>query len=39
MLQQADAELKQQSLSIDGDLRSSVENLSATLASRVLGVE
>ncbi len=38
-LQQADSELKEQALSIQPDLRSSVDNLSATLASRVLGVE
>jgi F-type H+-transporting ATPase subunit b len=38
-LQQADLELKEQALSIQADLRSSVENLSETLASRVLGVE
>jgi len=38
-LQQADSELKEQALSIQADLRSSVENLSETLASRVLGVE
>ena len=38
-LQQADSELKEQALSIQPDLRSSVENLSVTLASRVLGVE
>jgi F-type H+-transporting ATPase subunit b len=38
-LQEADSELKDQALSIQGDLRSSVENLSETLASRVLGVE
>jgi F-type H+-transporting ATPase subunit b len=38
-LQQADSELKDQALSIQPDLRSSVETLSVTLASRVLGVE
>jgi F-type H+-transporting ATPase subunit b len=38
-LQQADSELKEQALSIQPDLRSSVDNLSTTLASRVLGVE
>jgi F-type H+-transporting ATPase subunit b len=38
-LQQADSELKDQALSIQADLRSSVDNLSTTLASRVLGVE
>ncbi|WP_431236942.1 F0F1 ATP synthase subunit B [Mycolicibacterium aichiense] len=38
-LQQAADQLKQQSDSISGDLRSSVDTLSATLASRVLGVE
>jgi F-type H+-transporting ATPase subunit b len=38
-LQQADSELKEQALSIQGDLRSSVDALSTTLASRVLGVE
>jgi len=38
-LQQADSELKEQALSIQADLRSSVENLSETLASRVLDVE
>jgi F-type H+-transporting ATPase subunit b len=38
-LQQADSELKEQALSIQPDLRSSVDNLSVTLASRVLGVE
>jgi F-type H+-transporting ATPase subunit b len=38
-LQEADSELKDQALSIQPDLRSSVENLSETLASRVLGVE
>jgi F-type H+-transporting ATPase subunit b len=38
-LQQADSELKDQALSIQSDLRSSVETLSVTLASRVLGVE
>ena len=39
MLQQADSELKEQALSIKADLQSSVETLSETLASRVLGVE
>ena len=39
MLQQADSELKEQALSIQADLRSSVDTLSTTLASRVLGVE
>jgi F-type H+-transporting ATPase subunit b len=38
-LQQAGEELKQQSDAIAGDLRSSVEELSTTLAGRVLGVE
>ena len=38
-LQQADSELKEQALSIQPDLRSSLDNLSETLASRVLGVE
>ena len=38
-LQQAADQLKQQSESISTDLRSSVDTLSATLASRVLGVE
>jgi F-type H+-transporting ATPase subunit b len=38
-LQEADSELKDQALAIQPDLRSSVENLSETLASRVLGVE
>ena len=38
-LQQADSELKDQALSIQPDLRSSVDSLSATLASRVLGVD
>ncbi len=38
-LQQADSELKEQAFSIQADLRSSVENRSETLASRVLGVE
>src|SRR3977135_1775367 len=38
-LQQADSELKEQALSIQPDLRSSVDNMSVTLASRVLGVE
>lgn len=38
-LQKASAELKQQSDAIEGDLRASVETLSTTLASRVLGVE
>jgi F-type H+-transporting ATPase subunit b len=38
-LQLADSELKDQALSIQSDLRSSVETLSTTLASRVLGVE
>ena len=38
-LQEADSKLKDQALSIQPDLRSSVENLSETLASRVLGVE
>jgi F-type H+-transporting ATPase subunit b len=38
-LQQADSELKEQALSIQTDLRSSLDNLSETLASRVLGVE
>ena len=37
-LQQAASELKQQSEGIAVDLRSSVETLSSTLASRVLGV-
>jgi F-type H+-transporting ATPase subunit b len=38
-LQQADSELKDQALSIQAHLRSSVDTLSTTLASRVLGVE
>jgi F-type H+-transporting ATPase subunit b len=38
-LQQAGEELKQQSDAIEADLRSSVETLSTTLATRVLGVE
>jgi F-type H+-transporting ATPase subunit b len=38
-LQQAEEQLKRQSDAIEADLRSSVETLSATLASRVLGVE
>ena len=38
-LQQANDELKQQSDAIAGSLRSSVESLSETLASRVLGVD
>ena len=38
-LQQADSELKDQALAIQADLRSSVDTLSTTLASRVLGVE
>jgi F-type H+-transporting ATPase subunit b len=38
-LQQADLELKEQALSIQADLRSSLDNLSETLANRVLGVE
>jgi F-type H+-transporting ATPase subunit b len=38
-LQEADSELKDQALSIQPELRSSVENLSETLANRVLGVE
>jgi F-type H+-transporting ATPase subunit b len=38
-LAQAGEELKQQSDAIAGDLRSSVETLSTTLASRVLGVD
>jgi F-type H+-transporting ATPase subunit b len=38
-LQQADSELKEQALSIQSDLRSSVDTLSTTLANRVLGVE
>ena len=38
-LQQANDELKRQSDAIAGDLRSSVDSLSAQLASRVLGVE
>ena len=38
-LQQADLELKEQALAIQPDLRSSVDTLSTTLASRVLGVE
>lgn len=38
-LQQAEEQLKRQSDAIAAELRSSVENLSATLASRVLGVE
>lgn len=38
-LQQANDDLKQQSDAIAGNLRASVENLSETLASRVLGVD
>jgi F-type H+-transporting ATPase subunit b len=38
-LQEADSALKDQALSIQADLRSSVDTLSTTLASRVLGVE
>jgi F-type H+-transporting ATPase subunit b len=38
-LQQADSELKEQALAMQADLRSSVDTLSTTLASRVLGVE
>ncbi len=38
-LQEAAEQLKQQSDAIEADLRSSVETLSANLASRVLGVE
>ena len=38
-LQEADSELKDQALSIQADLRSSVDTLSTTLASRVLGIE
>ena len=38
-LQQASEQLKRQSDAIESDLRSSVDTLSATLASRVLGVE
>jgi len=38
-LQQAESELKDQALSIRPDLRSSVDSLSVTLASRVLGVD
>ena len=38
-LQQASDQLKRQSDAIEPDLRASVETLSATLASRVLGVE
>jgi F-type H+-transporting ATPase subunit b len=38
-LQQASDQLKQQADRIEPDLRSSVETLSVTLASRVLGVE
>ena len=38
-LQQADSELKDQALSIQADLRASVDTLSETLASRVLGIE
>jgi F-type H+-transporting ATPase subunit b len=38
-LQQAEAQLKQQSDSIESDLRASVDSLSSALASRVLGVE
>src|SRR5690349_3028848 len=36
-LQQADSELKDQALAIQADLHASVETLSTTLASRVLG--
>lgn len=38
-LQQTNDELKRQSDAVSGDLRSSVDSLSAQLASRVLGVE
>ncbi|HZQ33374.1 MAG TPA: F0F1 ATP synthase subunit B [Mycobacterium sp.] len=38
-LQKADQELKQQSDAIAGDLRSSMETLARTLASRVVGVD
>jgi F-type H+-transporting ATPase subunit b len=38
-LQKAEEQLKRQSDAIETDLRSSVETLSATLASRVLGVD
>src|SRR5690242_16161090 len=38
-LARADEQLKQQSEALAGDLRSSVDSLSQTLASRVLGVE
>jgi F-type H+-transporting ATPase subunit b len=38
-LQQANEQLKQQADAIESDLRSSVDTLSLTLASRVLGVE
>jgi F-type H+-transporting ATPase subunit b len=38
-LQQASEQLKQQADAIEPDLRSSVETLSVTLASRVLGFE
>ncbi len=38
-LQQAADQLKQRSAAIEAELRSSVDTLSATLASRVLGVE
>jgi F-type H+-transporting ATPase subunit b len=38
-LQQTDSELKDQALSIQADLRSSVDTLSTTLAGRVLGIE
>ena len=38
-MQEANEELKLASDAISGDLRSSVETLSTTLASRVLGVE
>jgi F-type H+-transporting ATPase subunit b len=38
-LQKADEDLKQQSDAIQSDLRSSMETLGSTLASRVLGVD
>jgi F-type H+-transporting ATPase subunit b len=38
-LQQASEQLKRHSDAIESELRSSVQTLSATLASRVLGVE
>ena len=39
MLQRANEELTEQSRAVTADLQTSVESLSANLASRVLGVE